>query len=40
MYQSGMKTGMPDYTYINNHVALFYNSNYDFKNINIIPQGI
>ncbi|MCB6566982.1 hypothetical protein LI169_18190, partial [Desulfovibrio desulfuricans] len=34
-----VENGTADYTYINNHVALFYNSNYDFKNINIIPQG-
>lgn len=30
--------GKADYTYMNNHVALFYNSNYGFDNINIIPQ--
>ena len=35
-----VENGTADYTYINNHVALFYNSNYDFKNINIILKGI
>lgn len=31
-------SGKADYTYMNNHVALFYNSNYGFDNVNIIPQ--
>lgn len=30
--------GDADYTYMNNHVALFYNSSYSFDDINIIPQ--
>lgn len=30
--------GKANFTYMNSHVALFYNSNYGFDNINIIPQ--
>lgn len=31
--------GIADYSYLNSHIVLFYNSNYEFDNINIIPQG-
>lgn len=34
-----VEDGIADYTYINNHIALFYNNNYNFDNINIIPQA-
>lgn len=34
-----VNNGDVDYSYLNSHIVLFYNSNYELDDINIIPQG-